>query len=825
MISLTGECKAGAIYRTRIFIGVLMYSNIVWIAAGYIAGILALHIGIDFFGLLLWAFFLAVLMIIRNVILKQPIFLKCLILLSFVLGATGYICATDITLTDSYPFLDKYAVVRGRISELPVVYTHENENENENENEDDSDNEEYYEYVVDIFDITYRGQTIKSHDRVRIGSECAYDYGDTIIAEGFFDAIENRTNPNAKDSQLYYKSHNIFYDMSALKMEPWGRKYFPLTPHHFSNLLFNKISHFIDAHYTGHARAFMKAVFVGDKTQFDDDYDSILEQAGAKRLLYSTFLHIVMIEAALAILFSIFPVKSKHRDILLAVFLVLYMLINDTGPVFLKLPLFILLSMYRRNTSGYLYVPSIIAAVILLVIMIEPLYLFHCGFIISAVSTILLFLFFEPLQKRLRFISNARLRRLITGWIILTIGTFPLSMYWFNGSAMYTILCTLFFAPLVVLLFFITPFVFLLMICFHHASVFGLLQGLILWTMDKVPMLINQLPGGFLCGRRPSLNMIALFYATLILVKLIIDNRGNRFSIIAARTAIVGLSVTVVFGMLTKIGVLQMTFVNVGQGDAAVLHVPFRDTVLIDGGGAPVYSDYNVGKEIFVPYLYEEGFFRIDAAIVSHYHKDHCEGIVEAVKNMRVKKLIMPACTPDNEYRVMLEEAALKYGTEIVYISGETTITFRSGLNIHIIYPNRRDLDSEDANDTSIVAEVTYGDVSALFTGDITETAEERLLDRGLLRKEDVLKVPHHGSANSSSEEFVQAIHPDYAVIGVGADNGYDMPSKERVDQYEENGAFVLPTSLYGDITFMVTKQGIKRINISNTAGGIRIWQ
>lgn len=259
-------------------------------------------------------------------------------------------------------------------------------------------------------------------------------------------------------------------------------------------------------------------------------------------------------------------------------------------------------------------------------------------------------------------------------------------------------------------------------------------------------------------------------------------------------------------------GTVEVTFVNVGQGDGAIVDAPYRGTILIDGGGGAEYSDYNVGEKVFLPYLETEGITRIEAAFVSHYHKDHAEGIIAAIENLRVKNVFMPDVMPDSPIRLKIEAAAKEHNTKIHYISEDSKVVFDNGLTVSAIVPTAKTkLISEDENDTSLVYNVEYGGFSCAFTGDMSAFAERNLISEGKTFDCDVLKVAHHGSDTSTSEEWLDALKPEYAVISVGEDNGYGLPSNEVLDRLE--GTEVLRTDENGDIKIIGDKNGVRKIN------------
>ena len=182
------------------------------------------------------------------------------------------------------------------------------------------------------------------------------------------------------------------------------------------------------------------------------------------------------------------------------------------------------------------------------------------------------------------------------------------------------------------------------------------------------------------------------------------------------------------------------------------------------------------------------------------------------MKNLNVRNVLLPAVDPDNAYRVEIEQLAAENGTEIHYLEPGDTIRFRSGLALKVLSPDQETRQGyTDENDTSIVLDVTYGEFKALFTGDISDHIEDKLY--GQLEDYDLVKVPHHGSRTSSSEEFVEKTDPEAAVVSVGENNVYNLPNEEVIQRYMDSGAQVLMTSELGDITVLADKKANMRID------------
>lgn len=765
-----------------------MRSIYIVMAVGYAAGIFITSIiGVDY--LVLFSVIFVLCLCIKGVFQRRFCTVQLLWIILLTAGAVHFTAVTDSAFTDSYEFTDKYVTVKGRVSELPLTY-----------------NDTYYYYVVDLKEMTYKGKTFENHDKIKLSTKTRYQYGDTVAAEGFLEEIPDKMNHTSFDTKLYNKSKGIFFSLTALKDRPWGTKYIPLTMSNLINTGKNKLSQFIDRYYVGDGNAYLKAIFLGDKTGFDEEYGQTLQESGAKRFLYTPFLHILLLTAVCGWIFTTLSFDKRRRDFWMICLLLVYVFLNSTSPVLMKMPLMMLLLLYRKRRRGYVYYPEIPAIAVFLILWIEPLYLFNTGFIFSVACTVLLYLFYRPVSDKLSFIPRPGIRRLIAVWLICTIGLFPLSAYFFGGASSYTILCTLLFAPLVIIVTIISIPVFLLLAICKTAPAIGTIQAFCLWIMAKLPIFIEQIPFCYVHAKPPSPVELLCFYLFAGIIRYRLLDRGKLFPVQLLRTAAYTLLIIAVVEKFALIGTMDLTFVNVGQGDAAIIQIPYRDTILIDGGGGAPYSDYSVGQKIYMPYLQKEGIFYVDTAIVSHYHKDHCEGIAEALKQLRIKLLVMPDCDEENEYRRLLEDTARQNGTEILYIREDTTITYRSGLTIHILYPDKTALQSDDLNDTSIVCSVEYGDFRALFTGDITENAEKKL--QGKLGRYSLVKTAHHGSAQSSSNVFLTETQPQYAVISVGQDNAYGLPAREVIQRYEQIGADILRTDLLGDIRFQIKARG-----------------
>jgi len=243
---------------------------------------------------------------------------------------------------------------------------------------------------------------------------------------------------------------------------------------------------------------------------------------------------------------------------------------------------------------------------------------------------------------------------------------------------------------------------------------------------------------------------------------------------------------------------LEVTFFDVGQGDAIFIETPKGHQVLIDGGPSNVILEKLSSEMPF----YDK---RLDLVILTHPDHDHYFGLLEVLKNYRVDNVLWTGVIKDTaewkEWKRLLEEE----GAEIRIAEAGQEIRFQDNLFLKILFPlkNLKGQEAENVNDTSIVAKLVFKERSFLFTGDITDRAEHNIVGEYGSLKADVLKISHHGSGDSSSEGFLKSVSPVFGVVQVGKDNNYGHPDPEVLARLEEFGIEVLRTDEQGDIKFI----------------------
>jgi competence protein ComEC len=315
------------------------------------------------------------------------------------------------------------------------------------------------------------------------------------------------------------------------------------------------------------------------------------------------------------------------------------------------------------------------------------------------------------------------------------------------------------------------------------------------------------LPSSSIRVPSPPTALIACFLAAVLaLSAAILMNQkwsgGIAFGFVSACAALI---IIYPFSARFEHGRLEITVLDVGQGDSIFVAFPDGRTMLVDAGGLPganyihgMRPGLDIGEDVVSPFLWSRGLKRIDTLVMTHPHEDHLGGMPAVLRNFRIGELWVGRDEDTPGYRKVLAEAKTRKTPVVHRVRGDHFEW--AGTRVSVLWPDSSD-PARALNDDSLVLRLEDGANSFLLTGDIERAVERRILGNGDEIGANFLKIPHHGAKTSSTPAFLDAVHPAIAAISVGEANPYGHPSPDTVERIRAEGTRLFRTDRDGAVT------------------------
>jgi competence protein ComEC len=260
---------------------------------------------------------------------------------------------------------------------------------------------------------------------------------------------------------------------------------------------------------------------------------------------------------------------------------------------------------------------------------------------------------------------------------------------------------------------------------------------------------------------------------------------------------------------------LRMSFIDVGQGDSILIEFPQGKRMLVDGGG--LHDDrFDTGKNIVAPFLWTKKIQRIDTLVLTHPDPDHLKGLNFIASHFSIGQFWDNGFQTESDSYLQLRKILNEKKIKTQSLTEETPTQTINGAEVSFLNPpvwkamQERTRNLRDLNNSSLVMKLRFKNVSVLLTGDIGKEAEERMLRRDYSLRSDILKIPHHGSASSSSPLFLERVKPTYAILSVGERNIGRLPHPEVLKRYLQLGSTLYRTDVQGAITVITDGENIQ---------------
>lgn len=652
--------------------------------------------------------------------------------------------------------------------------------------------------------------------RVFLKKEEELKPGMQIFVKGILKEVEGPTNPGGFDSSQYYACRHIYYFMKKAVLLKKTSTY---SGYHQAMLMVKEKCRQILENTAGKDAPVFEAIVLGEKTGLDPEIRMRYQLAGIVHILAISGLHISILGMGLYKLikrvgFGIWPAGIFSLAVMLQ-----YGMMTGGSVSTLRAVTMFLIAMGARITGRIYDMPSAVSVTAMMILAESPAYLLDSGFLLSFGCVLGICV----ASERICALAGAKRKgtKVFCESVALWLVTLPVMLKFFGEASLAGLVLNLAVLPSVgVVLAGGVAAMILGFVSIPTGRVMIFPARVLLFLYERLCELAGRSRWCTWIGGEPEIWQITIYYAILVAVLLIGQYiKESDQTKISRKQHILRISgiVLLILSILTlgkqsfrypfKTQTLQITCLDVGQGDGILIRTPDNKHYLIDGGSS---SQSELGRYCLLPALKSMGISCLDGIFISHTDKDHLSGVQELLEYMekglttiRAAYLVLPGWTEPPEAWTDLASAAQKAGIK--------TVTGNAGNIIHsgaaafeILWPEST-ARGKDVNEEAMVMELTYGDFRMLFTGDIGADTEKKLLSAGCLNDIDCLKVGHHGSGYSSSEEFLKKVKPELSIISCSSTNTYGHPSPETVKRLKDcgsqieytmkNGAIILETN------------------------------
>lgn len=550
------------------------------------------------------------------------------------------------------------------------------------------------------------------------------------------------------------------------------------------------------------------ALTLGEMKYLSSERIEELKHLGIYHLYAVSGSHVALISVFLFNILLKFKLRYHQAELIIFILLPIYAVLTGLSPSVIRAVAVVMLYLVIKKFTS-LDSLQILSITFILYVVYNPFIIYDIGFQLSyLVSTFLLLTI--PIIKGFHFIY-----KLICINLIAQISTFPILIMHFNIFQWLGLLTNFFFIPWFELILFPLVMVFLI----NYVTI-GLVPNILIHLTDlmlsitiDIIQTINNLNIEDIVVR----NLSPIFYFLIFISCVMICIYILKKKILKAIIMFILVILSVTYDLKEDSVVLR--FLDVGQGDAMVsYHKDTNQVVMIDTGGKILISkkewqikdnELSYTQSVLIPELHEKGVSKIDYLIVSHPHLDHMAELEELSGKIKIKKLIINKRTWDNKELKLLISRLEQKGITIIDSVGLKKLQI--GNSIYRFY-NQDTKSHTDKNENSIITELEVYNKKILSTGDATKNNERAVLNQ-INHQYDILKVGHHGSSTSSTEEFLSRVKPSLCIISAGRGNKYGLPKKETIRKLQNHKCKILNTQDIGDITIKLTKAGIATSN------------
>ena len=608
---------------------------------------------------------------------------------------------------------------------------------------------------------------VKEKEKVLVNyySDINVSYGDYIYVYGVFKKPKENGNFNLFNYKRYLLSNKINYVVTASKITIIKK-----NDNVFYKLKNNLLKRIESAN---RSKGYILAFLYADKSLIEKDIYTKYQKIGVSHLFAVSGMHVSLISIVLLKLLN--KIKERKRYIIVSIFLSIYLFLTNFTISMVRATFQFILFFINKSFKLNIDNSNLVILLFSILVIINPYNIYNIGFLFS-------FIISFTLIRCSKLIKGKFIIKSLKISLISFFSSMPVLINNFFEVNFLGIILNIIYIPFVSYILFPLSLVTVL-----FPSLDNILYMFISY-FEKITVFFSNIK--FLSFSICKMNIFLIIIYYIIFIYILKRKKKLIYKIIIV---IISLIFLINNGRIVN---NEVSILDVGQGDSSLIRLKNKN-ILIDTGGN---INYDISKNILIPYFKSVGIKKIDYLVLTHGDYDHMGEAINLVENFKVEKVIFNCGLYndlENELIEVLDKKKIKYYSCIKELNID---------NNKLYFLQTKEYDNENDNSNVIYSELNV--YKFMFMGDASVTTEKEIMNKYNLPDIDVLKVGHHGSKTSSSKEFINVINPEYSIISVGKNNRYGHPNKEVLENLENSKIY--RTDLDGSIMFKIKNNKLK---------------
>lgn len=666
-------------------------------------------------------------------------------------------------------------------------------------------------YMIKPIKVTDNGKEIKVFGKIKAYSNVKLE----LTAFDKFDgeiAVSDLNDPLLQSFIIRDRSEGIYLN-GYLKVaknitKPTGIK----TPYYYAIKIREFFGSACQKYIGGQNGEITKGIVIGDTSSVSDTISNSFRATGLTHIMAVSGMNLAFIIGFILVLFDLLSVRRRITYFVCILSAIMLTAVAGFSPSVVRALIMVIILYGGMMIFKEGDALNSLGLSVFLICLVNPFSAINVSLLLSFAATLGIILLSKPLTLRIKTFFKIKKLNFFSATIIeafsssvsAIIFTLPISAYYFNYVSTIAIVSNI-LAVFAVSINFICG---ILTALFSFSGVLAMIPAFICKLTSVYLMKLSAFLASFNLSTIYANKLYIYIFCGIIILYIIlrflnkISDKVKGFTVLVVSLAFLFTCATV--DLLTYKDLLRVKVIDVGQGDSIAI-IKDNKAVLVDGGG-----DANASQQI-VKTINESGFVRLEAIIVTHYHADHTSALKSLLSKFKTKMLILPPSYIDDKEKDKLIKAANGVNTQIVYADEDKTLSVFSDTKIEVLTKHiDKEIADEDLNNVSMAVKVDTSNTDYLLMGDLDSSVWKLVKCYGDFLRSDVIKVGHHGSNNSITNDLLRVAKPKTAIISVGNANKYFLPTSDTLDILNSNLIPIYRTDLNGTVTsFFDGKQQI----------------